>query len=177
MPPRDIELGPVLGLQAESVGVPGQRTFRLHAHSSTGAARLWLEKEQLQALAVAIEEFLSELPKPRHFNTGGGGSLPFPPMPTIEFSIGRLALGFDPDTDLISLIIRELTDDPEDEDGGRQLRCQATREQMQTLSRQALDVVSQGRPRCPLCNTPLTGPTHWCPRSNGHAPLPTERDA
>lgn len=176
MLPQDTDLGPVLGLQAESVGVPGQRTFRIHAHSGAGAARLWLEKEQLQALAVAIEEFLSELPKPRRLMPGSGGSLPFPNQVTVEFSIGRLALGYDPDRDLVSLIVRELTEDP-DQETGPQVRCQATREQMQTLSRQALDVVSSGRPRCPLCNTPLTGPTHWCPRSNGHAPLPTERDA
>jgi hypothetical protein len=69
--------------------------------------------------------------------------------------------------------VRELTEDP-DHETGQSLRCQANREQMQALSRQALDVVAAGRPRCPLCNTPLTGPTHWCPRSNGHAPLPTE---
>ena len=69
--------------------------------------------------------------------------------------------------------MRELTDDP-DRETGQALRCQANREQMQALSRQALEVVAAGRPRCPLCNTPLTGPTHWCPRSNGHAPLPTE---
>jgi len=171
MPPPEVDIGPVLGLQAEAVGVPGQRTFRIQAHSSQGAGRLWLEKEQLQALAIAIEEFLSELPSARG-SGGGGGSLPFTGPPTVEFTIGRLALGYDQEQDQISLLIRELTDDP-DEDG-RAFRCQATREQMHGLSRQALDVVSAGRPRCPLCNTPLTGPTHWCPRSNGHAPLPRE---
>jgi uncharacterized repeat protein (TIGR03847 family) len=173
MPLQEIDLGPVLGLQAESVGVPGQRTFRIHAHSAQGAARLWLEKEQLQALAVAIEEFISELPAARRTLPGSSASLPFPPQATLEFTIGRLALGYDPENDLISLIVRELAEDP-DHETGQSLRCQANREQMQALSRQALEVVAAGRPRCPLCNTPLTGPTHWCPRSNGHAPLPTE---
>jgi uncharacterized repeat protein (TIGR03847 family) len=170
MPPPDVDIGPVLGLQAEAIGVPGQRTFRIQAHSSLGAARLWLEKEQLQALAVAIEEFLSELPT--QHGLGGGGSLPFTGQPSVEFAIGRLALGYDAEHDLISVVVRELTEDPDEE--GRAFRCQASREQMQGLSRQALEVVSAGRPRCPLCNTPLTGPTHWCPRSNGHAPLPRE---
>src|SRR5690349_4260826 len=167
MPLPELDIGPVLGIQAEAVGVPGQRTFRIQAHSSQGAARLWLEKEQLQALAIAIEEFLSELPNP-HRPSSGGGSLPFTGQPGAEFTIGRLALGYDAEQDRISVVVRELTEDP-DEDG-RTFRCQATREQMQGLSRQALEVVAAGRPRCPLCNTPLTGPTHWCPRSNGHAP-------
>ncbi|HUS15539.1 MAG TPA: DUF3090 family protein [Chloroflexia bacterium] len=175
MPLNENDLGPILGLSAESVGVPGQRTFRIHAHSARGAARLWLEKEQLQALAIAIEEFLSELPNPRRPLPGTGGSLPFPPQATIEFTIGRLALGYDSDEDLVSLLVRELSENEEEEpETGQALRCQASREQMQALSRQALEVVASGRPRCPLCNTPLTGPTHWCPRSNGHAPLPSE---
>jgi len=122
---------------------------------------------------VAIEEFLSELPNPRRRAIPGGGSLPFPGQVSVEFTIGRLALGYNPDRDLVSLIVRELTEDPEQE-SGRALRCQASRELMQALSRQALEVVASGRPRCPLCNTPLSGPSHWCPRSNGHAPLPSE---
>src|SRR5690242_19802334 len=109
MPPPEVDIGPVLGLQAEAIGVPGQRTFRIQAHSSLGAARLWLEKEQLQALAIAIEEFLSELPSSR--GLGGGGSLPFTGQPTVEFTIGRLALGYEQEQDRISVLVRELTDD------------------------------------------------------------------
>ncbi|MGI8587927.1 MAG: DUF3090 family protein [Chloroflexia bacterium] len=173
MPPEETDLGPILGFEAESVGVPGQRTFRVNIHSPQGAARLWLEKEQLQQLAIAIEEFLMELPNQRRHLPGMGGSLPFPSRPTVEFTIGRLALGFDQDEDLVSLVVREIGEDPEEE-GDRTVRCQASREMMEDFSRQALEVVSAGRPRCPLCNTPLTGPTHWCPRSNGHAPLPSQ---
>ncbi len=174
MPSQELDLGPVLGLQAESVGVPGHRTFRIEAHSSRGSGRLWLEKEQLQALAVAIEEFLAELPNKPHGTPGSGASLPFSGQPTVEFTIGRLALGYDPEKDLVSLVAREFAEEPEE--SGQALRCQASREQMHALSRQALETVASGRPRCPLCNTPLTGPTHWCPRSNGHAPLPHEGD-
>ncbi len=173
MTSREFDIGPVLGLQAESVGVPGQRTFRIQAHSGRGAGRLWLEKEQLRALAIAIEEFLSELPAPTRAGSLPGGSLPFTGQPTVEFTIGRLALGYDQEHNLVSIVARELAEEAEQE-SGQALRCQASREQMQALSHQALDVVASGRPRCPLCNTPLTGPTHWCPRSNGHAPLPSE---
>src|SRR5438270_6195332 len=139
MPRRETDLGTLLGLQAESVGLPGQRTFRIHAHSTRGAARLWLEKEQLQALAIAIEEFLSELPAASR-PAAGGGSLPFPAQPTVEFTVGRLALGYETEIGLISLDIHELTEEAEQENG-QALRCQASRDQVQALSHQAPHVV------------------------------------
>ncbi|GAC1443162.1 MAG: hypothetical protein NVSMB52_01170 [Chloroflexota bacterium] len=33
------------------------------------------------------------------------------------------------------------------------------------------EIVSAGRPRCPLCGRPLTDGRHFCPGSNGHARL------
>jgi uncharacterized repeat protein (TIGR03847 family) len=36
------------------------------------------------------------------------------------------------------------------------------------FSRRALQVVSQGRPPCPLCGLPLDPAGHVCPRQNGH---------
>ena len=180
---RSYDLGLVLGLDAEALGVPGQRTFRVHAHSRSGAARLWLEKEQLQALATAVEQLLGEIGQGRGRGSGeSGASLPFPGSPTIEFHVGRITLGYEQDTDLVSVNVFELTatdveeDEPRlgDPPDGEQVQLQATREQMRTFSQRALEVCAAGRPRCPLCGTPLDGPTHFCPRSNGHAPLPRD---
>lgn len=177
------DLGVLLGLEAESLGVPGQRTFRVHAHSRSGAARLWLEKEQLQQLASTIEQLLVEVAQARGFTTGGS-SVPFPGTPTVEFHVGRITLGYDQDADLVTMLIFESVALDEEETpslggsdpDGEQVRYQVGRELAQTFSRQALDVCSAGRPRCPLCGAPLDGPTHFCPRSNGHAPLPSEED-
>jgi hypothetical protein len=30
-------------------------------------------------------------------------------------------------------------------------------------------VTASGRPRCPLCGSPLDGSLHFCPGSNGHS--------
>jgi uncharacterized repeat protein (TIGR03847 family) len=185
MASRSNDLGLVLGLDAEALGVPGQRTFRVHAHSQTGAARLWLEKEQLQALATAVEQLLGEISQVRGRGSGeSGATLPFPGAPSIEFHVGRITLGYEQDTDLVSLTVYELsaTDPDEDEPrlgdpaNGEQVQFQATREQMRAFSQKALEVCAAGRPRCPLCGTPLDGPTHFCPRSNGHAPLPRDEE-
>ena len=53
--------GPATRLQAEAIGEPGHRTFRLLVESDDGrAAALWVEKEQLQALGLAVEQLLAE---------------------------------------------------------------------------------------------------------------------
>ena len=167
---REIDLGQARGIEAESVGVPGQRTFRINAYSNSGAARLWLEKEQLRALAVAIEQFLSELPDATRPEDSGVSISAAPAIPDIEFHIGSLALAYEAETDVITLIAREIADDEEEEDeDGTSLRIQTSRGQMRRLSKQALDVVSSGRPLCPLCHAPLDGPDHFCVRRNGHA--------
>jgi uncharacterized repeat protein (TIGR03847 family) len=182
---RSHDLGLVLGLEAEALGVPGQRTFRVHAHSRSGAARLWLEKEQLQALATAVEQLLGEISQARGRGSGeSGATLPFPGTPGIEFHVGRITLGYEQDTDLVSMTVYELGDAPDEEEprlgdptpAGEQVQFQATREQMRAFSQKALEVCAAGRPRCPLCGTPLDGPTHFCPRSTGHAPLPRDEE-
>lgn len=180
MAKREYDLGVLLGLEAEALGVPGQRTFRINAHGRNGAARLWLEKEQLQQLAATIEQLLVEVAQARGF-TSGGPSVPFPGTLTAEFHVGRITLGYDQDADLVTMIVFEIVPLEEEtaepggsESDGDQVRFQIGRELAQTFSRQALDVCAAGRPRCPLCGTPLDGPTHFCPRSNGHAPLPSE---
>lgn len=183
MAKRVYDLGVLLGLEAEALGVPGQRTFRIQAHSRNGAARLWIEKEQLQQLAATIEQLLVEVAQSRGF-TNGGASLPFPGLPTAEFHVGRITLGYDQDADLVTMLVFESVPLAEEEaqdlggsePDGEQVHFQTSRDLAQTFSRQALDVCAAGRPRCPLCGAPLDGPTHFCPRSNGHAPLPSEEE-
>ena len=89
--------GPATRLQTQAIGEPGHRTFRIMVESDDGrAAALWVEKEQLQALGLAVEQLLAEF-------QGGAAAKPprqppaetFPPNPTVDFKVGRLALGQD----------------------------------------------------------------------------------
>ena len=50
------DLGLCRSIHADSVGLPGQRYFRLVADTERGTVFLWLEKEQLYDLAVAIKQ-------------------------------------------------------------------------------------------------------------------------
>lgn len=160
-------------IKADALGEPGQRTFRVRLNSAGGAACLWLEKEQLQALAMAIDQLLAQL---RSNNVGeaerpepASESGDFPLSNQVEFKAGRLGLGYDEERDLLVLLAH---DQSADEDAPPNFSCRVSRGKMRTLSSEITSVVSAGRPRCPLCGTPVTGGKHVCPGSNGHSPYP-----
>lgn len=152
-------------LEPDAIGEPGQRTFRLLLENDEAAACLWLEKEQLQFLALAIEQLLASLPERPGGEEPPPLVRPFPSDPSIEFKIGRLGLGYDEERDSYVLVAHDLDDDP---DGPATLSCRTTRVQLRKLSRAIVDVVSRGRPRCPLCGEPAVPAPHRCIRANGH---------
>ena len=55
-----IDFGLVDVVDAEAIGEPGQRTFRLRARSGAMRAALWMEKEQLTVLGRAISRLLAD---------------------------------------------------------------------------------------------------------------------
>ncbi|MGA7730862.1 MAG: DUF3090 family protein [Chloroflexia bacterium] len=174
------DMGRVDWIGAEAVGVPGQRTFRLAVYSKTMSAHLWLEKEELQALTEAIAQMLHEI------NTERGLQIPlrdlgtdnpkpagFPDPPEFDLTIGALGLKYDSSREVIALEAHSREDE---EQAPPRFRCLTSREQLEKLQANALEVISAGRPRCPLCGAPLTNPgmPHFCPPTNGHQKLTEE---
>ena len=167
------DLGTADHVKADAVGEPGQRTFRIRLLSGGGAACLWMEKEQLQALGMAIDQLLAQL----RSNRTGRNEAPipasesgdFPSSYDYEFRVARLGLGYDDEKDVLVLLAHDAESDLE---GPPTLTCRVARGRMRTLSSEIGTVISAGRPRCPLCNQPLTGGPHACPGSNGHTPHP-----
>ncbi len=160
---------------AEAIGLPGQRTFRVMVMSDSMSAQLWLEKEQLQALADAVGRMLVEVDQTRGLEIPSrkepvSNPKPpnFPDAPDIELHAGSLGLRYDPDQDVISL--EAFDREADNEDDPSTFRCLGTRSQMEALQLNILEVVSAGRPRCPFCSTPLqaAGMPHFCPPMNGH---------
>ena len=169
-----IELGLAQAVDAESFGEPGQRTFRLRAiGENSESASLWMEKEQFQALNLALGQVLSEL---RH-----AAPVTEPPMyeyPEIadhDFKVGRMALSVDTSTQTVILYLSntetEESDDPTLRIGVTQDHCAALREQLDKI-------ISRGRPVCPLCHAPMDEGGHGCIRGNGHStqPIPEENE-
>jgi uncharacterized repeat protein (TIGR03847 family) len=131
---------------------------------------LWLEKEQLQALAMAAEELLAQIRGARRGGTEesvteADPAREFPSAPDVEFKIGQLGIGYDEDGSYFVLLAHETDADPE---GPATFRCLLSREQLAGLGQQAQRVVAAGRPRCVLCGSPLEPAPHFCPPSNGH---------
>jgi uncharacterized repeat protein (TIGR03847 family) len=162
--PAARDFGDVDEIDVEAIGEPGHRTFRLLAEREGATASIWVEKEQLQALAMVVEQQVARMSESR------GGTPPlltlaarFPSRATIDFKVGRMAVGFDEQQRKFVIRAHEL----EQEAGDAALTLSATREQIQGLTEKIVQVVAAGRPRCPLCGAPIEG-KHVCPASNGH---------
>lgn len=180
-----VELGPVERITAGAVGEPGQRTFFLQARAHGRLLTFLVEKEQVELLAASILDILARVGR----ETGSGPGeeeleLETPLEP--EWRVGRLAIGYAEDRDLMMLELEELREgEPEEGTGAEaiggehdeipgespepaRVRLWATREQMLALSRHGAAVAARGRPRCPLCDNPIDPEGHTCPAMNGH---------
>ncbi len=170
VPESTEDLGRVTLIEAETFGEPGQRTFRLRIDAPAGSAFLWLEKEQMQALSLAIRQILSQRrPSERPALEEETPAPPdYPALPSVDFKVGRLALGYDESEEYFTLSAHDLEADPE---GPPTFTCETTTTQARTLSDAIESIVAAGRPRCFLCGEPIEAGHHVCPRSNGHGQL------
>ena len=153
-------------IDVEALGKPGERTFRLLIEAGEARAALWLEKEQLQQLAVYIQQVEESLSpaKSRQTksipeDTWNGGST------FVEFDIGALSMGHDSASNAFLFLLYGLNTD---EDSPADLSFWLSSQMADNLSRQALQVCLAGRPRCFLCDKPIGPDGHRCMRSNGH---------
>ena len=177
-----VDFGSVSSIEAEAIGVPGQRTFRLRLRSGERTASLWLEKEQLQALALALMRLLVRLGRTQEFPSAGSPPSaqaesvwrtgqapsalpPFPEQPSLEIKVGRLGLGYDQARESVVLFAYDIE---KEEEAEAALACRASLQQCHDLIAMIEAVVAAGRPLCRLCLAPIDPEGHVCARSNGH---------
>jgi len=145
------EMDPVTHITADAIGMPGQRTFFIQAVRGIDRVELLCEKQQVQALADAIDELVTNLEQ--EFGLAREADLevdeakmrikePVDPL----FRVGAMGLGYDANRDRILLVAQEAEPEEEQRDP-RETRFFATRGQMQALSAYARIVIGQGRPR------------------------------
>ena len=150
-------------LTAEAIGEPGSRTFRIIAGGGGGHAMIWLEKEQLFQLALAIQQILASSSEedagPNDAPEGGAGV-------SLDFKVGKLALGRDGRTGLFMIDAHDLEE--EDEESAT-VRVWANSRMVREFSEEAMRVCAAGRPICPLCGSSINPDGHGCSRVNGRA--------
>jgi uncharacterized repeat protein (TIGR03847 family) len=173
MPDARYDFAAVDAIDAESIGTPGKRTFRLRILRGADSAALWVEKQQLAALGEALPRLLDQLDTPdRHADETPDSVGHFPDDPTVEFKVGRLALGYATQEDRLVLLAHALEagDEEEEEEPSEPptFTCRFTRAQARALSTSCAEAVAGGRPTCVLCQRPIDPEGHLCPRANGH---------
>lgn len=169
-----VEFGVARGIDAQAFGQPGQRTFRLRIIGSDGqSASLWLEKDHLQALSLAIRQMLSQLEYDQQPPAANAGD--FPSSAEHDFRVGRMGMGFHQADRTVVLYTYEIGAEDNDE---ATLGVRLTQEQSASLGAQLDEIIAGGRPICPLCGVAIEASGHVCIRSNGHSrdPIP-EQDA
>ena len=161
------EFDEVTLLSAFAVGAPGKRTFFLLIGQKEEWVRVWLEKVQLEALALAIEQFLFTLSKEHHTSPGKIGktlsdNVP-PGMPSAELEIDQITLGYDREIAALNFEVHSLGPQKLDH---VVLNCRVTLAHLKNLGNQARSICAAGRPLCILCGRPIDPTGHICPSSN-----------
>lgn len=159
-------LGRVRAVDAESFGEPGSRTFRLVVLGEDGApAATWMEKEQLQALSLALKQMLEQLHRPDTESAPLPETPPVGEHPEIEFKAGRLGMGYAEEDGTIVLFVYDI-EEPDEEEAA--LIFHMTADQGASLTHRLDDIIAAGRPICFLCGASIDPGGHVCVRSNGH---------
>ena len=160
-------LGFLSSIDAETFGEPGKRTFRLVLKSGRAIVTVWLEKEQLFQLSVALGEGVRRFPNEQDTNPPLTGFTEWSGDDvSLEFKARQLLLKYDTDLNGFHLEAHEAD---EEESSGTSVSCGLTIPQSNALSEDAQRICASGRPPCFLCGLPIDPEGHVCPRANGHA--------
>jgi uncharacterized repeat protein (TIGR03847 family) len=143
------EFDPVTQITADALGSPGHRTFYIQAERGPDRITLTCEKEQIQALAEAIDEMLESLEKEHNREREKDPVIDEARMIIREpveplFRVGSMGLGYDENRDRILLVVQELLPEEEKRDP-LEVRLFATRAQMQAVSIYARSIIARGR--------------------------------
>ena len=153
----------------EAFGEPGKRTFRIQVDSASSSASVWVEKEDLFQLALAIQQIMGTLSEEQTTPRGFPTEREAPGLTNLDFKAVNFALGHDPGRGLFVIDAY----DPDDSQDPL-IRVWLDKRQMLDFAEEAMRVCAAGRPLCPLCGRAIDPDGHRCARVNGHAKLTPE---
>src|SRR3954452_25073811 len=97
------DFGRALAIDAEAVGQPGSRRFRLLVQSAGQCASVWMEKQQLAGIGEWFEETLQRLDREEPVTEPDEEPGPIGAIYDLEFSAGQIGLGYQEDEGLFAL--------------------------------------------------------------------------
>lgn len=164
---------------AGTVGTPGERTFYLQAVDGARVVSVALEKQQVVVLADRLEQLLDDIVERT------GTALPASQTDTAaldqpideEFRVAAMGLAWDGDAGLVVIEAQAPVDEPEIaeetlledvEEGPDALRVLIEPPRARAFIERARQLLTAGRPPCPLCGQPLSPGGHVCARLNGY---------
>ncbi len=156
-------------LRVEALGEPGQRRFRMIAVINSETHIIWMEKQQMQALGLAVEQLLEQVPDSDAPLVDADSGPDFNQDTLNQFRVGRIELGYDAARERVVINAYDLQQGDDDEAASLVLRLNLR--QSAELSTDAAVLVAAGRPLCPMCGQPMDGEGHVCPQQNGHLPI------
>ncbi|HEU5440046.1 MAG TPA: DUF3090 family protein [Ktedonobacterales bacterium] len=178
------EIGRAELLDADAVGEPGARRFRLFGRRGPVTAIMWLEREHIEQLSLAVDQLLARITRGKALHPEAlaavspppGPPASFPREPDLEFQVASLQLGYDEERRLI--LLRAAPIELVEEDGEMVVRDDVeplfsafiTPTQAVRLSEHMTAVLATGRPRCPYCGRAMDTP-HLCAKQNGYHPV------
>lgn len=181
------KFGSVGSVTPESLGVPGKRIFRILIDGvPPTAATLWVEKEQLYGIAVAMQRMLQTSPEELRTERGEeeeGVSFSVLDDPdalidesknVLEFKVGRLGIAFGPGEDYLTLFFHDALEEEKRESLGGEsdeqptLQISMTRAQSEAFIEESFDICAGGRGTDALSRQALVASGKVDPNQNGH---------
>lgn len=169
-----------------TVGEPGSRTFFLQARSGARMVSVSLEKEQVAALAVRVDELLDDVMSsdqhesviPAVAPLGLDDTAPLEQPIEEEFRAGTMTLSWDPSDERIVIEVfpfseaavvspDQLDEDIIEPDPEEVLVVRLPPGAARAFVKRSEQVLEAGRPSCPFCGNPIDPDGHLCVRANG----------
>jgi len=165
---KTYEFDEIASLSAVAVGEPGKRTFFIVVGQINEWVRVWLEKQELQALALAIRRLLVTISQDNPLSrqeaqvTQSSDDVPST-LPSAELDVRGVTLSYDGEKVTLDISVQVLGPQRLDH---AELHCRTTITQLRRFGYRAESVCAAGRPICPLCGGPIDQEGHVCPRNN-----------
>lgn len=151
--------------QVEAIGEPGQRRFRLIVGMGDRTVIVWMEKQQLEALGLAIQRMLGQLDAGDEDDDVRSIVAPLDLNTLHQFRGGRIEIGYNHERRRILIVAYDIESAEGDAPSLAGLFSRSLAEEM---AEAAAEVVAAGRPRCVLCGMPMGPGPHACAEQNGH---------